>query len=102
VIVEENCAEVNFELVERRAEREERDWIYFGRLRHEREKKRRDPRCIDRGRPAAAAASSRTQGHAETLIWDRAKSGGDYREANALLWLSSHQYPAQITPAVLE
>jgi len=31
-------AEVNFELVERLAEREARDWTYFGRLRHERER----------------------------------------------------------------
>jgi len=30
-------------------------------------------RCADRGRPpAAAAASLRTQGHPETLIWNRA------------------------------
>ena len=36
VIAEENRAEVNFELVERLAEREERDWTYFGRLRLER------------------------------------------------------------------
>jgi hypothetical protein len=35
----QSIAEVNFELVERLAEREERDWTYFGRLRHEREKK---------------------------------------------------------------
>jgi hypothetical protein len=38
VIVEENRAEINFELVERLAEREERDWTYFGRLRHERKR----------------------------------------------------------------
>jgi len=44
--VEENRAEVNFELVERLAEREERDWTYFGRLRHEREKKLRDPQDV--------------------------------------------------------
>jgi hypothetical protein len=37
-IVEENRPEVNFELVERLAEREERDWTYFDRLRHDREK----------------------------------------------------------------
>jgi hypothetical protein len=43
VIVEENRAEVNFDLVERLAEREQRDWTYFGRLRHEREKELRDP-----------------------------------------------------------
>jgi hypothetical protein len=43
VIVEENRAGVNFELVERLAEHEERDWTYFGQLRHEREKKLRDP-----------------------------------------------------------
>jgi hypothetical protein len=42
VIVEENRAKVNFELVERLAEREEKDWAYFGRLRHEPEKKLRD------------------------------------------------------------
>jgi hypothetical protein len=46
VIAEENRAEVNFELVERLAEREERDWTYFGRLRHEREKKLRDPQDV--------------------------------------------------------
>jgi len=34
--VGENRAEVNFELVELLAEREERDWAYFGLLRHER------------------------------------------------------------------
>jgi hypothetical protein len=34
---------INFELVERFAKREERDWTYFGCLRHEREKKLRDP-----------------------------------------------------------
>jgi hypothetical protein len=44
--VEENRAEVSFELVERLAEREERDWTYFGRLRHEREKKLRDPQDV--------------------------------------------------------
>jgi hypothetical protein len=46
VIVEENRAEVNFELVERLAEREQRDWTYFGRFRHEREKKLRDPQDV--------------------------------------------------------
>src|SRR5260370_20306706 len=46
VIAEENRAEVNFELVERLAEREQRDWTYFGRLRHEREKKLRDPQDV--------------------------------------------------------
>jgi hypothetical protein len=46
VIVEENRAEVNFELVERLAEREERDWTYFGRLQHEREKRLRDPQDV--------------------------------------------------------
>ena len=46
VTVGENRAEVNFELVERLAEREERDWTYFGRLRHEREKKLRDPQDV--------------------------------------------------------
>jgi hypothetical protein len=45
-MVEENRAEVNFELVERLAEREQRDWTYFGRLRHEREKKLRDPQDV--------------------------------------------------------
>jgi hypothetical protein len=44
--VEENRAEVNFELVERLAEREQRDWTYFGQLRHEREKKLRDPQDV--------------------------------------------------------
>ena len=38
VIAEENRTEVNFELVEPLGEREERDWTYFGRLRHERER----------------------------------------------------------------
>ena len=46
VMVEENRAEVNYELVERLAEREERDWAYVGRLRHEREKKLRDPQDV--------------------------------------------------------
>ena len=46
VIAEDNRAEVNFELVERLAEREQRDWTYFGRLRHEREKKLRDPQDV--------------------------------------------------------
>jgi hypothetical protein len=41
VIVEENRAEVNFELVERLAEREARDWIL-----HELEKKLRDPQDV--------------------------------------------------------
>jgi hypothetical protein len=46
VIVKENRAEVNFELVERRAERELRDWTDFGWLRHEREKKLRGPQDV--------------------------------------------------------
>jgi hypothetical protein len=46
VIVEKNGAEVNLELVERLAEREQRNWTYFGRLRHEREKKLRDPQDV--------------------------------------------------------
>jgi hypothetical protein len=44
--VDENSAEVNFELVELLKEREERDWTYSGRLRHEREKKLRDPQDV--------------------------------------------------------
>jgi hypothetical protein len=40
-IAEENYGAVNFELVERLAERKQWDWAYFGRLRHEREKKLR-------------------------------------------------------------
>jgi hypothetical protein len=44
--VDENRAGVNFELVERLAEREERDWTCFGRLRLEREKKLRDPQDV--------------------------------------------------------
>ena len=44
--VEENRAEVNFELVERLAELEQRGWTYFGRLHHEREKKLRDPQDV--------------------------------------------------------
>src|SRR5260370_41522934 len=55
VIMEENRAEVNFELVERLAEREQGDWTDFGRLRHEGEKKLRDPQDVlieaDRLRP---------------------------------------------------
>jgi hypothetical protein len=48
-MVEKNRAEVNFELVERLAERKERDWTYFGQIRHEREKKRRvRKRCSSR------------------------------------------------------
>ena len=46
MIAAENRAEVNFEPVERLAEREERDWTYFGRLRHEREKKLRDSQDV--------------------------------------------------------
>ena len=45
-IVEENRAEVNFELVERLQEREQRDWTYFGRLRQQWEKKYRDPQDV--------------------------------------------------------
>jgi hypothetical protein len=45
-IVEENRGDVNFEFVERLVEREERDRTYFGRLRLEREKKRRDPQDV--------------------------------------------------------
>ena len=52
VIAEENRAEFNFELAERLAEREERDWTHVGRLRREREKKAsRSARCVDRGGP---------------------------------------------------
>jgi hypothetical protein len=43
---EENRAEVNFELVKWLAEREQRDWTYFPRLRHEREKRLRDPQDV--------------------------------------------------------
>jgi hypothetical protein len=51
VIVEENRSEVNFELVERLAEREERNWPAAPRA----EKKLRDrARCADRGRPPTA------------------------------------------------
>jgi hypothetical protein len=46
VKVEESRADINFELVRRLAEREERDWTYFGRLRQEREKKLRDPQDV--------------------------------------------------------
>ena len=46
VMVEETRAEVNFELVERLAEREQSDWTYFGRLRQQREKKYRDPQDV--------------------------------------------------------
>jgi hypothetical protein len=64
VIVEENRAEVNFELIERLAEREERDWTYFGRLRHEREKKLRDPQdvLIDADRLRQQLKKRRAQG----------------------------------------
>ena len=97
VIVEENRAEVNFELVERLAEREERDWTYFGRLPPRAgEEASKSARCADRGRPPgtaaeeapghsdaelrhdssplAAALPSRTQRLAATLIWNRAKN----------------------------
>jgi len=50
-----NRAEVNFELIERLAEREERDWTYFGRLRQEREKKLQDPKMC-RSRPTGRAS----------------------------------------------
>ena len=57
MIVEENGAEVKLELDERLAQREERDWTYFGRLRNVREKKLRDPQdVLERGRPPAAGA----------------------------------------------
>ena len=46
VMVEETRAEINFELVERLAEREQSDWTYFGRLRQQREKKYRDPQDV--------------------------------------------------------
>jgi hypothetical protein len=46
LIAQEKRAVVNFELVERLAEREQRDWTYFGRLRREREKKLRDPQDV--------------------------------------------------------
>jgi hypothetical protein len=46
VAVEENRAEINFVLLERLAEREQRAWTYFGRLRHERGKKLRDPQDV--------------------------------------------------------
>jgi len=46
VIVEENRAEINFELVERLVEREQSDWTYSGQLRQQREKKYRDPQDV--------------------------------------------------------
>jgi len=46
VIVKENRAEVNFELVEQLTELEHRDWRHFGRLRHQREKKYRNPQDV--------------------------------------------------------
>ena len=46
VMVEETRAEINFELIEQLAEREQRDWTYFGRLRQQREKKYRDPQDV--------------------------------------------------------
>jgi hypothetical protein len=42
IVVDENSAGVNFELVEWLAEHEERDWTYFGWLRHDRKKRLRD------------------------------------------------------------
>jgi hypothetical protein len=63
VIAEENRAQANFELVERLAEREERDWTYFGRLRLEREKKLRDPQdvLIQADRPRRQLKNRRAQ-----------------------------------------
>ena len=56
VIVEENRAEINFELVARLQEREHSDWTYFGRLRQKREKKYRDPQdVLIEADPSAAA-----------------------------------------------
>jgi hypothetical protein len=56
VIVEENRAEINFELVARLQEREQSDWTYFGRLRQKREKKYRDPQdVLIEADPSAAA-----------------------------------------------
>ena len=46
VVVEENRASVNFELVERLAKREEREWTYFDRLATSGEKKLRDPQDV--------------------------------------------------------
>ncbi len=46
VMVEETRSEINFELVEWLAEREQRDWTYFGRLHQQREKKYRDPQDV--------------------------------------------------------
>jgi len=46
VMVEETRAQINFELVEWLAEREQRDWTFFGRLHQQREKKYRDPQDV--------------------------------------------------------
>ena len=70
MIVEKNGAEVNLELVERLAEREQRDWTYFGRLRHETgEEASRSTRCAVRGRPPAAAVEEAPG----TATWNSAK-----------------------------
>jgi hypothetical protein len=46
VVVEETRAWANFELVETMHDREERDWVRFGRLRHQWEKKLFDPNDV--------------------------------------------------------
>jgi len=46
VVVEETRAWANFELLETMHDREERDWVRFGRLRHEWEKKLFDPNDV--------------------------------------------------------
>ena len=54
VIVEENRAEINFEVVELLQERELKDWTYFGRLREEHEK--------EASRPGSKNHRNRNQG----------------------------------------
>jgi len=66
-IVEENRAEINFELVERLQEREQTDWAYFGRRRRQRrqrEKKLADPQdvLIEADRMRAQQKKRRAQG----------------------------------------
>ena len=46
VTIDESRARSTSNLVERLAEREERDWTCFGRLRHERERKLRGPQDV--------------------------------------------------------
>jgi len=65
----------NLELIERLPEREEGDWAYFGRLRHQREKKLRRLKTAQELRP-------------EWTVWDIANLTCDECWASAQAWLA--------------